>query len=231
MAEYLIGPIPTKKVDGAKFASTAQLMRALLVPSFRSTWSQLMSSNSDGYRCSIRVCLSRAENPWNAMYNRVGGLGDSVGMRAGAGGPADWNNPLQADRYRWDGKYLPGFGHKPGTNPFAWVESISQAQMLEQQELERDKAIHHELMRTGKLLRTEMKSSDVKLTPTTESKRMARCVELEKRLGVDKVVLDPMKLQIDTTAWGVNAAQDKKRANASYDGGVLPRARDKTNAA
>jgi len=28
MAEYLIGPIPTKKVDGAKFASTAQLMRA-----------------------------------------------------------------------------------------------------------------------------------------------------------------------------------------------------------
>ncbi|KOO29091.1 hypothetical protein Ctob_007489 [Chrysochromulina tobinii] len=103
--------------------------------------------------------------------------------------------------------------------------------MLEQQELERDKAIHHELMRTGKLLRTEMKSSDVKLTPTTESKRLARCVELEKRLGVDKVVLDPMKLQIDTTAWGVNAAQDMKRANASYDGGVLPRARDKTNTA
>jgi hypothetical protein len=40
-----------------------------------------------------------------------------------------------------------------------------------------------------------------------------------------------MKLQIDTTAWGVNAAQDMKRANASYDGGVLPRARDKTNTA
>ena len=69
------------------------------------------------------------------------------------------------------------------------------------------------------------------LDPAKEAERLARCKELEQRLGVDKVVLDSMKLQIDTTAWGVIKDQDKKRANKSYDGGVLPRSRDKTNTA
>ena len=140
-----------------------------------------------------------------------------------------------ADTRRWKRQspccgVLPGFGHAPGTNPFAWVESISQAELQRQQEIERDKSIHHEMMRKGKL-HSPLKSEAVEMTPTTEAKRLARCAELEKKLGVDKVVLDPMKLQIDTTAWGVMADQDKKRANASYDGGILPRARDKTNKA
>jgi len=186
-------------------------------------------TGQDGSKAVLGAQLM--QNPWNAMYNdREGGLGASVGNRAGANASADWNDPLTADRYRWDGKYLPGFGHAPGTNPFAWVESVSQEQMAEQQELERQKSVQHEMMRTGKI-HSPLKAAAIKTTPETEAKRLARCKELEQKLGVDKVVLDPMKLQIDTTAWGVIDGQDKKRANASYHGGVLPRARDKTNVA
>jgi len=173
------------------------------------------------------------QNPWNAMYNDRpdgAGIGASVGNRAGAGGVADWNDPLNANRMRWDGKYIIA---PPGSNPFAWVESYSQSELDRHAEMLKMEAEHHDMMRKGKLQGSSAIVFDktTQLTPTTEQKRMARCAELEKKLGVDKVVLDPMKLQIDTTAWGVSAAQDKKRATASYDGGLLPRARDKTNVA
>ena len=61
-------------------------------------------------------------NPWNAMYNDrfSGGMGDSVGNRAAAtgeagagGGPGAWN--LAADKYRWEGKFIPGASQVIGT--------------------------------------------------------------------------------------------------------------------
>ena len=160
-------------------------------------------------------------NPWNAMYNdRVGGLGASVGNRAAAtgfsgagGGPMAWK--LDEDKFRWEAKYIPGFGNDG--NPLQWVESYSPAEIARlDAEVQIEKEKHHQMleMKKGKII--------TPLEPVTaadlqaEAKREARCKELEAKLGVDKVQLNSMGLQIDTTAWGVSKQQDAKRANATF---------------
>ena len=79
------------------------------------------------------------QNPYNAMYNdRAGGFGLGAGdNRASATGPANWGSPLGVNRIRWDGKYIPGFAHQPGTNPFAWVESNPHASIERMKEIDR----------------------------------------------------------------------------------------------
>ena len=177
-------------------------------------------------------------NPWNAMYNdqmkmqagQSAGLGNSVGTRAQAkGGPNQAALDDRAeDRYRWDFKYIPhGAGGlasfaDAGTNPFAWVESIPQTEIDRARGVERAERQHHanliEMKKGAAYGGSATSPTEKKMdwTPTTEDRRVARCKELDAKLGVDKVVLDPMKLQIDTTAWGVIKGQDQKRANKSF---------------
>ena len=50
----------------------------------------------------------------------------------------------------------------------------------------------------------------------TAARRDARLKELEAKLGVDKTEINSMKMQIDTTAWGVSKQQDEARKTASF---------------
>ena len=138
-------------------------------------------------------------NPWNAMYNdRVGGIGDSVGNRAsaigeagGGGGRAAWD--LAADKYRWEAKFIPGAsGGTVGFNPVAWVERYSPqdiARFEHEEKIARQRLREQQEKKKGAV--------QVALQPMTpaelqaEKVREARCKELDAKLGVDKVTLDP----------------------------------------
>jgi hypothetical protein len=49
-----------------------------------------------------------------------------------------------------------------------------------------------------------------------DRRREARLLELEKRIGVDKTEINSMKMQIDTTGWGVSKQQDAARRNRTF---------------
>ena len=142
-------------------------------------------------------------NPWNAMYNdRVGGMGGGWAERAAGPDVQKWNK--LADQYRWEAKFIPGGSYTGGSNPFAWVESYSQADTEAAQEAERKEREHHANLinaRKGGFL-GQMSADEIKkrtnLSPQqarAEAAREARMKEIEKKLGVDKVELDHMKLR------------------------------------
>jgi len=71
--------------------------------------------------------LNQGVIEWYAMYNDVVKTGEIAGAglgandnRAGAGGPAEWNDPLLANRYLWENKYIGE--DAAGRNPIAWNE-------------------------------------------------------------------------------------------------------------
>lgn len=148
------------------------------------------------------------QNTWNAMYNdRVGGFGLKAGdTRAAASGPVSWASPGVSDRIRWDGKYIPGYAHPPGTNPFAWVESNPHASMERMKEIERqDRELQAMLIERKKGLGPISSSQAQALsrelyTGPAGKQRMGRMHELEKKLGVDKVDLHSMGLHGDTSS-------------------------------
>lgn len=143
-------------------------------------------------------------NPWNAMYNdRVGGIGDSVGNRAaasgeagGGGGPAAWD--LASNKYRWEAKFVPGAsGGTVGFNPVAWVERYSPEQLAQ---FEQDEKTARQRLREQQ--EKKKGAVQVALQPMTpaelqaEKLREARCKELDAKLGVDKVTLNPQPLAL-----------------------------------
>ena len=143
-------------------------------------------------------------NPWNAMYNdRVGGIGDSVGNRAaasgeagGGGGPAAWD--LASNKYRWEAKFVPGAsGGTVGFNPVAWVERYSPEQLAQ---FEQDEKTARQRLREQQ--EKKKGAVQVALQPMppaelqAEKLREARCKELDAKLGVDKVTLNPQPLAL-----------------------------------
>jgi len=148
------------------------------------------------------------QNPYNAMYNdRAGGFGLGAGdNRASATGPANWGSPLGVNRIRWAGKYIPGFAHQPGTNPFAWVESNPHASIERMKEIDRqERELQAMLLERKKGLgpissgQAQEISRELYTGPAGQ-KRVSRMQQLEAKLGVDKVVLNSMGLHGDTSS-------------------------------
>jgi len=147
-------------------------------------------------------------NTWNAMYNdRVGGFGLAAGdNRANSTGPASWGSTGASTRIRWDSKYIPGYAHPPGSNPFAWVESNPHASVERMKEIERqDRELQAMLIERKKGLgpmsasRAQEISRELYTGPSG-SMRLSRMTQLEKKLGVDKVDLHSMGLHGDTSS-------------------------------
>jgi len=74
--------------------------------------------------------LNQGVIEWYAMYNDVVKTGEFAGSGLGAGdnragnnGPAQWNDPLMANRFLWENKYVPA--DRAGSNPIAWNEFLS----------------------------------------------------------------------------------------------------------
>jgi len=148
------------------------------------------------------------QNTWNAMYHdRVGGFGVALtDNRASSSGPANWGSTGAATRIRWDSKYIPGYAHPPGSNPFAWVESNPHSSQDRMKEIERqDRELQAMLIERKKGLgpmsasRAQEISRELYTGPGGKS-RMTRMTQLEHKLGVDKVQLNSMGLHGDTSS-------------------------------
>ena len=141
-------------------------------------------------------------------------------------GATHWKNSGQVNPHRVPASSLPWDGRDIAGRPFGGQTPGDFGQYKPDPEYERKRLEAEEaneileLRSMGIRARLEdihkQNSRGTAKALPNDGRREARLQALEHKLGVDKVQLDSMGMQIDTTAWGVSKQQDLARKNGSF---------------